>query len=318
LPRHGKTTMADRLRERAAERPGADLRYNKTERGQVNVYYLPGRHTHHALIDMAGEDYRVLCDYGRELPELMSAFLWPVLQKIDGLMLLMALPIIWAGWNRDDEQHRCVPSESEAEEMKAAQERMLNAHRMLIKYAVVARNLRPLKRRLPKLNLDAERPPTRNEVDDAFRQAPAFDRPVSVVLSKADLFVGRDRPCLHTPSLPRLSHRVPLGIRPDVSDPLLVAAGHFPGFLEFLSDHVKYFKWTFAQAIEDRSESPSPMEAQAEGADVSSLVGAEGALDFITRHPWWMPGPSTATAIRVDRWFRRGEWDAVSVGGRRV
>ena len=47
-----------------SNRSSRDLdRYNKTERGDVNLYYIPGRRDHHVLIDMAGEDYQVLGDY---------------------------------------------------------------------------------------------------------------------------------------------------------------------------------------------------------------------------------------------------------------
>ena len=314
LPRHGKTTLADRLRERAAERPGADLRYNKTERGDVNIYYIPGRRDHHVLIDMAGEDYQVLGNYDRELPQLMETFLWPVLQRVDGLVLLMALPIVWSGWNDDDREERVIPSPAEREEMREAAARMLDAHRMLLKYAIVARNLGRLKRRLPELGLDRGTAPTRDQVDDAFKRARIYDRPVSLLLSKADLYVGRNRKCLHTPNLPRIEHRGPPGIRPGVSDPLLVAAGHFPAFLEFLVRHVRHFKWSFCQALEDRSPYPDPLEAKAEGADVSSLIGGEGMLDFVTRHPWSVPGISTGTAIRLDRRLRRSAWEAAMAG----
>ena len=314
LPRHGKTTLADRLRERAAERPGADLRYNKTERGDVNIYYIPGRRDHHVLIDMASEDYQVLGSYDRELPQLMESFLWPVLQRVDGLALLMALPIVWSGWNDDDREDRRIASPEEREEMKRAAERMLDAHRMLLKYAIVARNLGRLKRRLPELGLDRGAPPTRDAIDDAFKRARGYDRPVSLLLSKADLYVGRSRRCLHTPNLPGIGHREPPGIRPGASDPLLVAAGHFPAFLEFLVRHVRYFKWSFCQALEDRSPYPDPLEARSEGADVSSLIGGEGMLDFLTRHPWSVAGISAGTAIRLDRRLRRGAWDAAMAG----
>lgn len=317
LPRHGKTTLADRLRERAAERPGADLSYNKTERGEVNVYYIPGRRSHHALVDMAGEDYQVLGNYDRELPELLEAVLWPVLQKVDGLALLMALPIVWSGWNDDDREGRRWPTREERREMSDATRRMLDAHRMLLKYAVVARDLRRLRRRLPQLGLRFETPPTRDQVDDAFQAARRFDRPVSVVLSKADLYVGRERTCLHTPNLPRLDHRVPLGLRPGASDPLLVAAGHFPDFLDFLRSHVRHFKWSFCQALEDRSEYPSPLEAEVDDTDVSSLVGGEAVVDFLTSHPWSFPGISSDTAIRLDRRLRRDAWNAALVGAGR-
>ena len=212
---------------------------------------------------------------------------------------------------------RCAASAKEREEMAAATERMLDAHRMLVKYAVVARNLGSLRRRVPELGLSRDRPPTRNQVDDAFKRAPTYDRPVSLVLSKADLYVGRVRECLHTPNLPRLSHRSPLGIRPGVSDPLLVAAAHFPDFLDFLVSRVRYFKWSFCQALEDQSENPDPLEAAAEGADVSSLIGGEGVLDFLTGHPWRLPGLSTRTAMHLDRRLRREAWEAALSGGRR-
>ncbi|NNM32982.1 MAG: hypothetical protein HKO53_07930 [Gemmatimonadetes bacterium] len=315
LPRHGKTTLADRLRERAAERPGADLRYNKTERGEINCYYIPGRRSHHALIDLAGEDYRVLGDYDRELPQLLEAFLWPVLQKLDGLVLLMALPLVWAGWNEDGRGERAAPDEAERAAMAEATRRMLDAHRMLLKYAIVARDLRRLRRRLPALGLSRDTPPDRNQVDDAFKQARPYDRPVSLVLSKADLFVGQGRPCLHTPNLPRLDHRVPLGIRPAVSDPLLVAAGHFPDFLDFLRLQIRHFKWSFCQALEDRSDRPSPLEAAPGRSDVTSLIGGEGVLDFLTAHPWRFPGIDADRAIRWDQRLRREAWEAARLGG---
>ncbi len=309
LPRHGKTTLADRLRERAAERPGADLRYNKTERGDVNVYYIPGRRTHPALVDMAGEDYRRLGDYDQDLPELMEKFLWPVLQRIDGLVLLLALPIVWAGWNDDRRAERQTPSAAERAEMDAAVRRMLNAHRMLLKYAVVARELRRGKRRMRRLGLSRAAAPSRDRVDDAFKRSRKFDRPVSLALSKADLYVGSRRPCLHSPNLPRMAHLEPKGVRPEASDPLLVAAAHFPEFQEFLERHVRHFKWSFCQALRDRSPYPDPLEARDRGGEVSSLIGGEGVLDFVTRHPWRVPGPSTAFAVRLDRRLRPDAWN---------
>ena len=297
LPRHGKTTLADRLRERAADRPGADLRYNKTERGDVNIYYLPGRRDHHVLVDMAGEDYQVLGDYERELPELMEAFLWPVLQRLDGLALLMALPVVWSGWNRGDDPRRRAPSSDEQAEMAAAAERMANAHKMLLKYAVVA------------LKSKAARPPTRDQVDDAFKRAPKYDRPVAVVLSKADLYTGRARDRLHTPDLPRLGHRTPVGLRPGVSEPLLTAAAHFPDFLEFLERRVRCFKWSFCQALEDRSPEPDPLDAAGDAEPgTNTLIGGDGVVDFLARHPWRVPGLSSAMAIRLDRRIRREAW----------
>ena len=311
LPRHGKTKLADRLRERAADRPGADLHYNKTERGDVNIYYLPGRRDHHVLVDMAGEDYQVLGDYERELPELMGAFLWPVLQRLDGIALLMALPVVWSGWNPGDDPRRRVPPAGERREMEAAAERMVNAHKMLLKYAVVARFAERLRRK-GRLDLKGNRPPTRNQVDDAFKRAPKYDRPVAVVLSKADLYVGRARDRMHTPDLPRLGHRTPAGLRPGESEPLLTAATHFPDFLKFLEREVRYFKWSFCQALEDRSPDPDPLDAAADAEPgTDSLIGGEGVVDFLARHPWRVPGLSSAAAIRLDRRLRPDAWNAL-------
>ncbi len=334
-PRHGKTTLADRLRERAAERPGVDLRYSKTVRGDVNVYYIPGRRAHPALIDLAGEDYTALGNYDQALPKVMEKFLWPVLQRLDGLILLLALPIVWAGWNDEGEDRRSA-SRQEKSEMEAMVGRMLNAHRMLIKYAIVARNLGRLGRKGLKLGDstpptrnqvdDACRhahagdvgvnstPPTRNQVDDAFRRSRPYDRPVSLVFSKADLYVGPRRSCLHSPSLPGLEHLVPEGVHPLESDPLLVAAGHFPEFQSFLERHVRHFKWSFCQALQDKSPNPDPNEAGDQAAGISSLLGGEGVMDFVTSHPWRVPGLSTARYIRLDRALRRDAWGAALSG----
>ena len=109
LPMHGKTTLAQRLRERAAERLPTAPRYEKTERGLAPWYEIPQRRYTHILIDMAGEDYQALGDYNQELPELMRRFLWPALQHADGLFLLLALPMVWSGWSDDTGQPRKPP-----------------------------------------------------------------------------------------------------------------------------------------------------------------------------------------------------------------
>ena len=309
LPRHGKTKLAERLRETAVERPGVDLRYDKTERGRVNIYYIPGRRDHHVLVDVAGEDFQALGDYSRELPALMRNFLWPVLQRMDGLLLLAALPIVWAGWNDAEREARREPLEREETEMRAATRRMIDALRILVKYAIVAKDLPRLKRRLPRLGLDADRAPSRTQVDDAFNAAAELRIPVAVGFSKADLYhSAQGRGGLHGPDLVGPGGATAPAIRPAESDPLIVGAMHFPEFFEFLLRRVRYFTFDFVQALEDRSPAPDPNIAAAADGDARTLVGAESLLEFLTAHPWGLPGPSTASALRLDRRLRPWRW----------
>lgn len=310
LPRHGKTKFADRLRERAAERPGADLRYDKTERGQVNIYYIPGRREHHVLIDVAGEDFQALGDYERELPGLVRNFLWPVMQRLDGLLLMAALPIVWSGWNHPSAEGRREPAGTEEDEMRTATRRMVDAHRMLLKYALVARDLRRLRRRFPHIGLDEENAPTRNQVDDAFQAAAALDIPVFVAFSKADLYAGGARPGLYTPDVPGFSGHVPPPLHPERTDPLVLGWLHFPDLFQFLMERVRFFRFDFVQALEDRSPTPDPNIATRADSTIETLVGAESVLDFLTAHPWTFPGISTATAVRIDRRLRPARWRA--------
>jgi hypothetical protein len=320
LPRHGKTKLADRLRERYAERPGADLRYDKTERGEVNIYYVPGRHEHHVLVDVAGEDFQALGDYDQDLPALVRRFLWPILQELDGLILLMALPIVWAGWNPDadsDPDRRVEPSERDEIGMRNATRRMVDAHRMLLKYAMVARDLERLSKALPQLGLDPDHPPTRNQVDDAFRTARRLAVPVALGFSKADLYapVGADggpgRSGLYTPDLPGGGGRPAPPLHPLFTDPLVLGHLHFPELFDFLQERVRYFKFDFVQALVDRSTCPDPREAAGEATDASreTFLGAEGLLEFVTHHPWRLPGMGTAAAIRLDRRLRPDRWN---------
>jgi hypothetical protein len=317
LPRHGKTKLADRLRERYAERPGADLRYDKTERGEVNIYYVPGRREHHVLIDVAGEDFQALGDYDRDLPALMRRFLWPVLQELDGLVLLMALPIVWAGWNDPHLDSRLDPTEQDEIAMRDARERMVNAHRMLLKYALVAGDLKRLRKALPRLGLDPVEAPTRNQVDDAFQTAARLKAPVAVAFSKADLYApggtdGRPRRSgLYTPDLPHRSGQPAPPLHPLRTDPLMLGRLHFPELFEFLMARVRHFKFDFVQALEDRSEEPSPHEAAEGKADATrhSLVGGEALLEYVTQHPWRLPGLDASAAIRLDRRLHPRRWD---------
>lgn len=317
LPRHGKTKLADRLRERAAERPGADLRYDKTERGEVNIYYLPGRREHHVLVDVAGEDFQALGDYEQDVPALMREFLWPVLQEIDGLVLLMALPIVWSAWNHPHRDARQEPSERDEIAMRDAARRMLDAHKVLLKYAVVARSLKRLRRSVPELELDGATAPTRNQVDDAFKSAPALDVPVAVGFSKADLYaLGGQRSGLYTPDLPRGGGGTPPPpLHPLRTDPMILARLHFPDFFDFLLERVRHFHFDFVQALVDRSAEPDPTQADEGSATVEmdTLVGAEGLVEFVTRHPWRFPAPSTRTLIRLSRWLDRDRWEEDAV-----
>ena len=70
---------------------------------------------------------------------------------------------------------------------------------------------------------------------------------------------------------------------------------------------MRYFKWSFCQALEDRSDYPDPLEAAAEGVDMSSLIGGDGALDFITGHPWAVPGISTGALEWASEWWPQPE-----------
>ncbi len=320
LPRHGKTKLADRLRERYAERPGADLRYDKTERGEVNLYYIPGRREHHVLVDVAGEDFQALGDYERELPALMRQFLWPVLQELDGLVLLMALPIVWAGWSDPHSETRVEPSERDEIAMRQARDRMVAAHRMLLKYAIVARDLKRLRRVVPGLGLSATEVPTRNQVDDAVPSARRLSVPVSVGFSKADLYApgegpdaggGLRRVGLYTPDVPGRSGQPAPPLHPLHTDPLILGYLHFPELFEFMETRVRHFHFDFVQALVDRSEEPDPQEATEAGADAGrgTLLGGEGLVEFVTQHPWRVPGLDTRRALKLNRFLDPRRWD---------
>jgi hypothetical protein len=245
------------------------------------------------------------------VPALVRNFLWPVLQRLDGLLLLMALPIVWAGWNEQGSDARREPTEGEAEEMRRAYRRMVDSHRMLLKYALVARDLRKLKRALPQLELDEEKAPTRNQVDDAFQTAAQLRYPVVTAFSKSDLYAAQQvRSGLYTPDVPgRRTPDAPPPLHPADTDPLLLGWLHFPELFDFMMQRVRFFKFDFVQALEDRAPRPNPNIATAADSDIATLVGAEGILDLITAHPWGFPGISTATAVRIDRRLHRARWN---------
>jgi hypothetical protein len=73
-------------------------------------------------------------------------------------------------------------------------------------------------------------------------------------------------------------------------------------------ERVRHFKFDFAQALEDRSPTPSPNVASAADSDIGTLLGAEPILEFLTVHPWRFPSLSTASAVRLDRRLRPHRW----------
>jgi len=191
---------------------------------------------------------------------------------------------------------------------------MVDAHRTLLKYALVARSLRRLRRSAPHLGLSAGVAPSRGQVDDAYKAAAALSYPVLLGFSKADLFApGETRQGLYSPELPGGSGRESPPLHPLRTDPLALGRAHFPDLFEFLVARVRHFKFDFVQALEDASESPDPQEARATDAPIDTLIGAESALAFLTGHPWGFPGISTATALKLDRLFRRHRWNGALV-----
>lgn len=305
LPGHGKSDFARRLRIKSVERPGVDLRYDKTETGEVNIYYVPGRHEHHALIDMAGEDFKNLGSYDEPVPGLMREFLWPVLQELDGLILMMALPIVWQHYNAVEQADRVPVSAELAQRTRQAQDAMLDAHRMLLKYAAVAQDLKRLGRRFPDLSRDHA--PDRELVDDAFKAARPLRAPVVLAFSKADLYQSHGaRQALHTPELRAWSVEPP-PLHPESTDPLMLGWVHFRAFFDFLCQNVRHFKFDFVQVLEDPSD--NPLKAAMADPGIETLIGAESLVKLIALHPWRMPLTlSTGTALKLDRLLRPQYW----------
>lgn len=304
LPRHGKTKFAERLREHAALRPGASALYDKTPGGQVSVYYIPGRRQHHALIDLAGEDFQRLGDYDRAVPTVMERFLWPVLQRLDGLVLMVAFPAVWAGWNAPDGRERRRPGDAEQQQMRDAYVAMLNAHLALLKYTLVAQDLPRLRKLHPRLALEDASAPARETIDDAFDDARPLKIPVCVAFSKADLYCVGERPGLYPPGPMRHPP-----IDPTEADPLLVGMRHLPQLHALLERKARHFHYDFVQAFEDPSDRPDPAESTATHMPIDTLAGAESILEFVTAHPWRVRGLAMPSALRFDRMLNKSRWN---------
>ncbi|HZG44378.1 MAG TPA: hypothetical protein VEY93_15615, partial [Longimicrobium sp.] len=95
--------------------------------------------------------------------------------------------------------------------------------------------------------------------------------------------------------------------------PLVLGMQAFPRLYEFLSKHVRYFKYDFVQVIRDVSQLPSAEQAPLLGqGGVADLRGVESALEFVADHPWGIGSPGTAKAVEwsrrtdPDRWTRDG------------
>ena len=84
-----------------------------------------------------------------------------------------------------------------------------------------------------------------------------------------------------------------------------------PELFDFLMDHVSHFTFEFVQALVDRSLEPDPQEARDAHSDAGreTLLGGEGLLEFITQHPWRLPGLDTARAVRLDQRLNPRRWD---------
>jgi hypothetical protein len=324
LPRHGKTEFAKQVRDnrKFGQEEIREYTQQKTYGGMVNVYFLPGEQRRDVLIDLAGEDFQDFGRYASGIPDVMQRILWPVLPRLDGLVMFVALPLLWDVWNHPDSSGGALDPTAQqvriTEELTAG---MINSTTLLLKYAMVARQLDRVRKTHPNLQLTKpeDHPglwaPERHTIDEAFKAVGALDIPVFIAFSKADLCETVTHPTgLRTPPLPaNAKAQYHARIQPELSDPLVLGMQAFPRLHEFLSKHVRYFKYDYVQVIRDFSPLPSAAQAPLLGqGGVTDLRGVESALEFVADHPWGIGSPGTAKAVEwsrrtdPDRWTRAG------------
>lgn len=324
LPRHGKTEFAKQVRDnrKFGQEEIREYAQQKTYAEMVNVYFLPGEQRRDVLIDLAGEDFQEFGRYSSGIPVVMQRILWPVLPKLDGLVVFVALPYLWHEWNHPDGGGGVLePTAQQVRITEDATAGMINSTLLLLKYAIVAKQLKRVGKAHPNLQLTKPEghaglwAPDRHTIDEAFKAAGALDIPVFIAFSKADLCRTVAHPMgLRTPPLPpNAEERYHARIQPKQSDPLILGMQAFPRLHEFLSEHVRYFKYDFVQVIRDTTSNPSPLDAPLIGqGGVASLRGVESALEFVTDHPWGIGSPGTAKAVEwsqrmdPDRWTEDG------------
>jgi hypothetical protein len=317
MPRHGKTEFAKQVRDKrkfAQEDIRDYAAGGKTYGNMVNIYFLPANPRRDVLIDLAGEDFQEFGRYASGIPEVMQRVLWPVLPALDGLVIFIALPYLWAAWNDTDESGRFrEPQESELRSTERATLETINSATLLVKYAMVAKQLARVRRAHPNINLTEPEghegfwAPGRHAIDEAFPAVDPLDIPVFVAFSKSDLCETLTHPGgLRTPPLPANgAKRYHAFVRPDASDPLILGMQAFPRLYEFLSKYVRYFKFDFVQAIRDTSAQPDPSVLRGQSA-IPDLRGVESALEFVADHAWTLGSPGTARAVE---WSQRADPD---------
>jgi hypothetical protein len=324
LPRHGKTEFAKQARDnrKFGREDITEYAVGKTHSAMLNIYFLPGRERRDVLIDFAGEDFQDFGRYTSGLPEVMKRFLWPIIPTLDGLVVFVALPYLWNAWNLSDENGKLVnPSEQQVRITEDTTAEMINSITVLLKYALVARQLGRVRKTQPNLKLTQPKgykgfwAPDRHTIDEAFRMVNPLDIPVFIAFSKADLCQTPAHPVgLRTPPLPANGNaRYHAHIQPETSDPLILGMQAFPRLHEFLSRYVRYFKYDFVQVLRDHTIDPNPLEAPLirEGGAVD-LRGVESVLEFVTDHPWRFGSPGVAKAVE---WSRRADPDRWTYDG---
>jgi hypothetical protein len=324
LPRHGKTEFAKQARDnrKFGQEEIREYAQQKTYGGMVNVYFLPGEQRRDVLIDLAGEDFQDFGRYSSGIPDVMQRILWPALPRLDGLVMFVALPLLWDAWNHPDGTGGALdPTVQQVRITEETTAEMINSTTLLLKYAMVARQLGRVRKTHPNLKLTKPEghsglwAPDRHTIDEAFKAVGALDIPVFIAFSKADLCETVIHPTgLRTPPLPaNAKAQYHARIQPELSDPLVLGMQAFPRLHEFLSKHVRYFKYDFVQVIRDASQLPSADHAPLLGqGGVADLRGVESALEFVADHPWGIGSPGTVKAVE---WSRRTDPDRWTRGG---
>ena len=316
LPRHGKSEFAKKTRDHFVQNIKDVEHYAKTESEYANIYHLPRTHRRDVLIDLAGEDFKAFGDSSRSMSKVaaMTRLLWPVLAQLDGIILFVSLPLLWSAWNKMGARgERVDPSEVEIAATSTESESLVNSIQTLLKYTIVAKQLRSIRRREKALSLppttraSGQSLPEHDVIDNAFTRGKPLSIPVFIAYSKSDLFITPTRSDgLRTAPFKSRGKICQPVITPSTADPLLLGRLVFPALFQFLEKHARYFKFDFVHVVHDPDVDPSPEGARTQA--VADLKGVVPAIEFVTEHPWPFQTAGTGALLAWDRKRNRGHW----------
>lgn len=318
LSRHGKSEFMKSLAVRVPREYGGpppdtreieqmDRMVKSTDPGTYYGWRIRAAGQSFFFWDIAGEDFASLVSREGDVawrPEpLLMEFLLNVLPLCRGILLCVALNLLWAPWQEEEgskvagDRAQSVAKRFDGDKERRSQADLDTSKAAYVRYLELAHYASLKHSQSGPTSIPASTDEISQALDKAVTSGRPLEVPVLVSFTMSDTYFRSgglaSPPTITSNDIPRRGELPSVPIYPDRDDPHAVARLFFPELLKHLETHVRWFKFDFSQAYQTGSLQKKPVARDSRGCFES--------FEFLMRMNWRSRWGSTKLLRRMQR-----------------